>query len=291
MRRFVVFLFLLVFSYSNSFSQLHLDKDYELNLGFEIIKEPSDSLLLKIFERAPELRQYLENDHPYLNVLKSGSNLVDINGDNELDLLVHIKGFWNGDGIEIYLSNNGTLGKVFTKAGNVTFISKETPTSPFYLTIVTNRYSNFPFLSDYTELTIYNHNGETIVNTKTTHFFEGTEFPEQITINKPFKVLQEKYNLRKTPLIDNEVKYDIKGNIILELTTGDTGIALAEKTDDTGRVWWFVKVQNNIEKPLDEFFYIDSKEEKYRIKKGKTLTINQPMFGWISSRFVKEIIN
>ena len=105
------------------------------------------------------------------------------------------------------------------------------------------------------------------------------EFPKNLTLNVKFKVVNDKYTLRATPEIKNEFPisdYYEKGNLICELTKGDIGYAIASKTDETGRIWWFCIVESNIEK--DDTFY--------HIRKNHS---NEKWFGWISSRFVETI--
>ena len=71
---------------------------------------------------------------------------------------------------------------------------------------------------------------------------------------------------------------------------GDEGVALAEFEDSTGRIWWFVRMKNNISKPLSDYFYLNAEGEKIlAAKMGTKTTLDRPIFGWLSSRYVEVI--
>ena len=96
-----------------------------------------------------------------------------------------------------------------------------------------------------------------------------------------FEVLNNKYNIRFSPIIDDttEVWYcgePQNGNSLGKIKAGSIGYALAEATDSTGRIWWFVAMSpdSEIYKPI----YYD-----------KTISPDTYKLGWISSKFVKEI--
>jgi hypothetical protein len=96
-----------------------------------------------------------------------------------------------------------------------------------------------------------------------------------------FEVLNNKYNIRFSPVIDNttEVGYcgmEITGNSLGKLKSGSVGYALAESVDSTGRVWWFVAIDPTSE-IYESIYYND------------TIIPNTYKLGWISSRFVKMI--
>jgi len=258
-----------------------------------LYETPSDSLITDIMNRTPFLKS-LGNNNSYYNeiVLKDSTFYTDLNGDGKMDMLMYIDGFWNGDGIEIYLDKDGSFEKVYSRSlFKLSKVFKPiTPHSVFYLSSVQYHHSSWPFLASYSEVTILKNS----VIEDITYFYEGTEFPAKITINKPFRVTQDKYNLRKTPLIDNRTDLDYssegqKGNIILELAKGDEGVAFAEYKDKTGRIWWFVQIKNNINKSLSSYYYINAEGEKHRMEKGYETTLDKSMFGWISSNFIEPL--
>lgn len=96
-----------------------------------------------------------------------------------------------------------------------------------------------------------------------------------------FEVLNDRYNIRFSPVIDDttEVGYcgwDGNGNSLGKIKSGSIGYALSEKIDSTGRIWWFVALLPKSE--IYEPIYYDE----------ATLP-NSYKLGWISSRFVREI--
>ncbi len=104
--------------------------------------------------------------------------------------------------------------------------------------------------------------------TKPKEYFSN---PIQFTVNN------EGYKLRLHPTINDSTEYhglDITGNTFATLRAGTEGIALAERTDEIGRIWWYVaidldtNVQNCILRTADEF----------PIK----------VIGWLSSRYVTK---
>ena len=96
-----------------------------------------------------------------------------------------------------------------------------------------------------------------------------------------FEVLNNKYNIRFSPVIDDstEVGYcgiEENGNSLGKLKSGSIGYALAESVDSTGRIWWFVAIEPTSE--IYKSIYYDD-----------TISPDTYKLGWISSRFVKEI--
>ena len=109
----------------------------------------------------------------------------------------------------------------------------------------------------------------------------STIFPSEYDIEPIlFEVKNEMYYLRLAPVIDNEkmnYEINIKGNVIAEYGLGAKGYALAEKKDDTGRIWWFVIMLNN-NLPIKSMFSEGSNNE------NKFYSI-----GWMSSRYLEEV--
>lgn len=99
-----------------------------------------------------------------------------------------------------------------------------------------------------------------------------------------FRIKNQVYKLRYSPTIDDKtvLEYtpvkEMKGNVIAEYTTGDIGYGIADYTDATGRVWWYVimdykqNVKNNILEP-------------------RPRTKNEAFYsvGWMSSRYLEEL--
>lgn len=303
MKHYSIFLFIILqtvinhnlscqdFQFNKLKSQLFFERKDNIPLP-NLISNPSDSFVTEIMLKTPELQKYADTDHYYKIVLKDSTFYTDLNGDGKMDMLLLINGFWNGNGVEIFLNRNNVFEKVYSRPlFKVSKVFQSTPpNSVFYFASVHYHHSAPPFLASYNEITITKEN----IVESLTNFYEGTDFPKEITLNVPFKVLNDKYNLRKTPEINNKIDSSAdseapKGNIILEMAHGDEGVALAEYEDFTGRIWWFVRMKNNISKPLTDYFYLNAEGEKYSRQNGYETTLDKPIFGWLSSRYVEVI--
>jgi hypothetical protein len=96
---------------------------------------------------------------------------------------------------------------------------------------------------------------------------------------KKFIVENSPYYLRYEPKINDDELYspwmESIGNRVAEYTKGDQGIAFAEKTDSTGRIWWFVEMQEKKNIQYNIIYESETNKSKY--------------LGWMSSKFLKEI--
>ena len=274
--RLVILLILLNITCLDAKSQIFLNELEDIPWEkIEINK--SDSLLNQLYKLNPSLTN--KNDH-LLELQRGYSHIVNLNNDSYPDLIIYWTALYNENMLEIYLNTGQELKKLIEVSGRITYFEKHSPISPLRIKLKDYRYSIDPFLVEYKELTFTPDNNE--ISTQTIDFYDVTKFPESLTMNIPFEVTQSKYRLRKTPEIDNgnmQAPHDA-GNLIQEFTAGDIGIAMAEETDETGRVWWFVMMKNNINKSEGEYFFINTDE---------TDRINNPIFGWISSRYVKRL--
>jgi hypothetical protein len=118
-----------------------------------------------------------------------------------------------------------------------------------------------------------------------TKVFQSIEVSDELTKPKEylsdpiqFKVDNDGYKLRLEPALNDTTEYhwlEITGNTFATLKAETLGTALAEQTDETGRIWWYValdfnsNVQNCILSTPDEF--------------------PTKIIGWLSSRYVTEI--
>jgi hypothetical protein len=114
---------------------------------------------------------------------------------------------------------------------------------------------------------------------KSVREFGGITLPDKRIPAKRFVVKNDKYKLREQPIIND--KYDeqkseferkpVYGNTLAEFGKGSKGEAIAEKTDETGRVWWFVIMAPDAKATYNRF-YGNQKASKA---------------GWMSSRFLE----
>jgi hypothetical protein len=134
------------------------------------------------------------------------------------------------------------------------------------------------FIEYYAFKTRHEKSGFILENRET--FIEETVFPKA-KFKQPvaFETINDENKLRISPGIDNETDYwghDEHGNDIATYPKGSTGFALAESTDDTGQVWWFVKMTNN-------------KGNKGMFMDGDNNTEPYYSYGWISCEYVKVL--
>ncbi|HEU4883504.1 MAG TPA: hypothetical protein VFT45_14695 [Longimicrobium sp.] len=105
--------------------------------------------------------------------------------------------------------------------------------------------------------------------------------PRRFTVANDGYLLRGSPTVQPTPAEANPEWYEWEGhgNVMAEYARGATGTAIAERTDDTGRVWWFVRMDGatppraaQIEGPVDDA--------------NRVLPIDR--LGWMSSRFLTE---
>ena len=106
-----------------------------------------------------------------------------------------------------------------------------------------------------------------------------------------FEILNDDYKIRYAPVFDDSTlnEWDLiidtvahtaiegkgTGTVIGRLEKGTTGTAIGKKEDKSGRVWWYVEIDEKFI-PKDKVVYF---EDNFPTK----------IVGWISSRFVKTL--
>ena len=286
MRYFITLCLVLLFNVS--FSQIqHLQNKYsDIDIDWSKF-EVSMSKIEKeefIFKFSKLKEFVLHQGEEYKERFLDSYHIVDINRDNSLDIIQYRKKTALGEYLEIHINNNGELKSIYRQFGKILSINRETITSPIHLilfTCINSGHLTYSF-DDILILKEEKSNEISVIKESVLLYPENFEFPEKQTISIPFIVKNDKYRLRSEPKIDNvEIKPPYKlGNLIAEFAEGDTGYALAEKKDETGRIWWFVIMDNNIKKDWNVYLHTDHEYENQR---------NMKVFGWISSRFVEKL--
>lgn len=109
---------------------------------------------------------------------------------------------------------------------------------------------------------------------------EGLEIPARfMDAPRRFTVSSDRYLLRAGPRIDDSAdavwpRWEGRGNALAEYGRGARGTAIAERTDSTGRVWWFVRMA--AETPPRHAQITDHTESH----------VPTDRLGWMSSRFL-----
>lgn len=113
-------------------------------------------------------------------------------------------------------------------------------------------------------------------------YLQETELPETYwPATKDVRVQHDKYKVRSAPVIDDSTSHaddEGVGNVIGLLPQYAEAMAMAEATDATGRVWYFVAVYPGY--PLTNTPFYEPKDGLISYK-----------CGWISSRFVEVVKN
>jgi hypothetical protein len=234
----------------------------------------------KLLESFYELEMFKAlKDHEL--VTKSNFHFVHLNEDKLVDIVY--SGYARTESNRtIFLQNTGSSFKILIDLfGEIATLEKNLNNKSLKFYIL-----NYPCCAGYTyhieSYSYYYQTNNLLLDTKVA-FIEGTIFPEKKTIDKNFETVHELYRLRTSPVIDNKIpdKYSTPhegvGNIVAEFDKGTKGKAIAESTDETGRVWWFVIISKQSKTESSIFHNGDNTEESYEFA------------GWMSSRYVKEL--
>ncbi|AFU70595.1 hypothetical protein P700755_004045 [Psychroflexus torquis ATCC 700755] len=206
---------------------------------------------------------YGQNDWIELQEELEKFKFIDLDMDDDLEIVY--EGFSGGEptGITILKKNSdGKYSEVFNRFGTVESFWRTNIGGTLYFELI-----HWPCCAGNTySLERWNYDGTNFEILEKVNWIGGTVFPAKLSSPKKFKVLNEAYSLRDSPQI-------LDDNILATFTAGDLGYALAERTDNTGRVWWFVFMLNN--QTNDRTFYDYAYEDSYF------------SVGWMSSRFVE----
>ena len=262
-----------------------VDLFFPLNNEFEWanFEKQDKDLKAKFIKNLPiEFEQHRQNGG--MSNFETNLHIIDFNDDGLDDVIFN--GFLNGSEAEyiiIYLNTGNSFVKIFTEIQKFHKIVFENgKIQKMYIQdegccceyLLTNKIFSVDYSSDLPKINLisqmqYLNNS---VEKYPSSYFEKTI---------EFEVLNDKYNIRFSPVIDDttQVWYcgvPQNGNSLGKIKSGSTGYALAEKVDTTGRVWWFVALRPNSE-IYEPIYYNDD------------ISPNSYKLGWISSRFVKEI--
>jgi hypothetical protein len=241
----------------------------ELKISYEL----RDSLISMIKWNYPEdmIKMYGER---IVRKPNSTYHFLYINSDNLIDAIYSGPAINEGNSVSIFINDGNSLNHWEGRVGTLKSITQETPTSVLILTLI--RYGCCDERSNEHFQLLIPPSSDELIETNGTYFIYDTEFPSEFTFRKPFKVINETYHLRAQPLILNgepESDYFEKGNIVATYGTDDTGIALAQSTDETGRTWWFVVMD-----PKGNYTY-----------HVRELYGDNYWYGWMSNRFVELV--
>jgi hypothetical protein len=238
------------------------------NWEIKLDKSRKKDLLKKIVVEDEYSRSYIVIDYDdYIEKF----HIVDFNLDGLPDIIFYGTTPGLGDVFSDFFINRGDkLERIFTSVGSILSISPYNGYMPLALTvysaygdgIAAHLYSITPTISNNNGFS-YQIQADIAINT---FLKKPKEF-----LAKPigFKTINEKYTLRTSP--------ELNGSELGVYPKNSTGIAIAESTDSTGRIWWLVIMSG----------------EQPHIKKSSIIYSgyhnieNYKILGWMSSRFTE----
>ncbi len=236
-----------------------LSKEVEIVEIDDLDLETNDSIKKPLVDELSDYRHFGHLVENY-DFFKESFKTIDLNNDGKLDIFY--SGYLGGASDSyscIFINEDGMFDLVFEGEIGSRFLyaikNKNNTIDLVYFYL--GPFAPIPQLMRLDLIKVENgiENITTVANFMTDIESPNEFFKEPIS----FKVLNPKYYLRSSPRIENQdIGYGYKGNIVKEYSQGTKGIAFAKEVDETGRIWWFV--------------FLD---DKYS--------------GWMSSRFLEEL--
>lgn len=261
-----------VLSYSQNNNWVFSGKLDWSNHQDQISKTEKKHIVDSIFSVSP----FKKFERDFIN--DSLFHFIDLNNDGKIDLIYNGFAGNESDRILIYIKKNQKYTLVTDYFGELIDLVFENKALKKILIDdypccagVINQYETYEFNASSNEFTIIE---------KVACYFR-TKLPQQRTIGFQFTTVNDNYRMRFEPKINNKNDTELKrfeaiGNIIAEFPKGSTGLAVAEQTDKTGRIWWFV-IMDAVNKPSSSIFYGGNNNE-----------LPFKTSGWMSSRYLKK---
>lgn len=258
-------------SFGNLFSQIP-NLDYQAPWEKVVIELTDKEKLSFLEDQKSGLFYFLHDNGIFEDNLKNFHFLM-LNNDSSLDFIYEGYGGSENKTTKFFLQNDeGIFQEIYEIVGSVYDIKQWSFFNPSFLIKILSHDPCFDCLGVYNLSSFYVYDSS-FNNIETVSFTESTELPEQIDFDILFVIDNSSYYLRSSPRIvnDSSSHNTLRGNILAEYFQGVKGRALASKTDDTGRVWWFVIL------PAEP-----NKAAIFQFKDGYYL-------GWMSSQFLRKL--
>jgi hypothetical protein len=270
MKNYIFFLFIPIFSFSQKNVFSFFEKKVVQKNKIELIDK--NNLFI-------ETRKYC---HEYNHQFYDNIHIIDINGDNKTDIIYQGPNGGESDDVIFLLNTGNKYNRVFESAGHILELVRDSTTKCLNFLL-----HEYPCCADdenfYKEYVCEKANNGIAYKLKSVcGWIDGMSFPSKIDSSGKvkFETILDVYNLRLTPFIDDEIHQvmgdTIKGNIIAQYPKGSIGMKVADSVDKQGKVWWFVKMQNNkipknnrLVNPTGENYYWS--------------------YGWMSSVFLRKM--
>ncbi len=279
----IIITILIIFSAFRSFSQNYIEKIDNFDVWGGQLKY--DYKLLSRFDKYCRSNGLLSG--PFSMIDNRGDNswnytrAVDINNDGLQDVIYNGPSGGEPNIVYFFIQTNSGFEQVFDVMQQIKKVAWDGGLLSKVYTSDHGCCAAFHLINSIFDV---KYNGQTPIFIK---IFQTIEVNNELTkpknyFPKPieFKVNNEGYKLRLTPLINDTTEYhwlEITGNTIATLKHGTKGTALASQADDTGRVWWYVA--------------IDLDENVQNCILPNTDYFPTKVIGWISSRYVTKIEN
>jgi hypothetical protein len=281
----ILLLYLILLSFSKfTYSQQNLFFPLKNEFQWKEIEKKDDNLLEKFKKEQAEVFSYYfeENeDTSNLRILDTCLHVIDFNYDGLNDIVFDGPNGSEANFIYFFLNKGNSFELLFEGLQGIFKMEMNNhKISKIYIQdwgccceyIIRNYIYEFNYETSIPKIELIN----------SFQYLKDTELPISY-LEQPieFKVLQNKYNIRtSTNLNDTTTLFDcgeiVTGNVLGKISSESIGYALSEKTDATGRIWWYVAL-----KPETTIFnsrFYDPEEEAKSFK-----------LGWISSRFVEKL--
>lgn len=258
------------------------DISFDTVLSWDSLKEKDYELIDKFIKMTPSEFEYYKLNKDYTPKIKDLINdihTLDLDNDGLDDII--FDGQTGGElrEILIFLNKGSSFVKVFSdwqRILNWHFtddVLSEISIVNWGCCAETNTTSNFYKVTN-------PNNSLTFTLLKTFQYIEDTVLPDKYwPIKKNIKILNNDYNLRSSPVVNDTTTFYYQGeptigNSVGKIKKDALAIALADSTDDTGRIWYFVAVYPEYKLKETLFYDADEKSKRYKC-------------GWLSNRFVE----
>lgn len=257
--------------------------NYEMNVNFSWaeVEKWNPQLIEKFIQLTPKEFEYYRMNEPYypnLDSLKKVLHVLDLNGDKIDDIVFDGQTLGEPREISLFINNGKEFKKVFSDWQGI-----------LKMELNAGRLTRLHILdwgccADYRTFVkfydVKHEKGELKFELQSNfQYLQNTYLPELYCDTlKHVKVLNNLYNLRTSPLIDDTSIYgyegqEVKGNILGKIPKNARAMVLAKLIDADSRLWYLVAVLPEYDLMQTVFF-----DDPQKIKSYKC--------GWISSRFV-----
>ncbi|MDI1233462.1 MAG: hypothetical protein PSX81_04205 [bacterium] len=259
---------------------------YDFNHAFdwEEVEKWNPKLIEKFIQLTPKEFEYYrtkEAYYPNLDSLKKVLHVVDLNGDNLDDIVFAGQTFGEPKEVSLFVNTGKSFKKVFR---DLQGLLKMEFTGGILSQL---NIEDWGCCADYrTFVKFYKvrlEKGELKFELQNNfQYLQNTQLPTMYSDTvKQIRILNDLYNLRTTPLVDDSTitgyeGQEVKGNVLGKIPKGAMALVLAQEVDSTGRVWYFVAILPAYVLKQTVFFDADTAPQYHKC-------------GWISSRFVEEI--